>query len=199
MGSWIRTRGPPRRPNDLICRSLINAGFPAVNEPQSLFRADGKKPDGITRSPWRVGQSLVWDATVVDTHATSYLPTTATRAEAAAELAGHRNARPYQQQRPGFHCRHRTPHYTGHRRISRDQLPIPTTFVLPSKSLLPLSLLFHPHLVSSASRMQSSLFPIACFDQLAHPNESAYAFRQLRIRWPVYPIRYGRSSFYSPR
>src|SRR6218665_3892925 len=31
--------------NDLIHRSLIKAGFPAVKEPQGLLRSDGKRPD----------------------------------------------------------------------------------------------------------------------------------------------------------
>jgi len=32
--------------NDLIHRSLIKAGFPAVKEPQGMLRSDSKRPDG---------------------------------------------------------------------------------------------------------------------------------------------------------
>jgi hypothetical protein len=73
--------------NDLIHRALNKAGFPAVKEPQGMFRSDGKRPDGMTLIPWRAGRSLVWDATVVDTFAPSYLPDSATRAGAAAGVA----------------------------------------------------------------------------------------------------------------
>ena len=73
--------------NDLIYRALSKAGFPSVKEPQGLLRSDGKRPDGITLIPWKAGKSLVWDATVVDTLAPSYLPASAIRAGAAACLA----------------------------------------------------------------------------------------------------------------
>ena len=81
--------------NDLICRALNKAGFPAVKEPQGILRSDGKRPDGITLIPWRAGRSLVWDATVVDTFAPSYLPVSATRAGAAAGLAEDRKNQKY--------------------------------------------------------------------------------------------------------
>src|SRR6218665_3755110 len=75
--------------NDLIHRALIKAGFPAMKEPQGLLRSDGKRPDGITLIPWKAGRSLIWDATIVDTLAPSYLPASATRAGAAAGFAEH--------------------------------------------------------------------------------------------------------------
>src|SRR6218665_3321824 len=53
--------------NDLICRSLSNAGFPSIKEPPGLLRSDGKRPDGLTLIPWQAGRSLIWDATVIDT------------------------------------------------------------------------------------------------------------------------------------
>src|SRR5688572_12663725 len=76
--------------NDLIHRSLIKAGFPAVKEPRGMLRSDGKRPDGTTLIPWRAGRNLVWDATVVDTLAPSYLQATAVRAGAPAEIADSR-------------------------------------------------------------------------------------------------------------
>src|SRR6218665_1652348 len=81
--------------NDLIHRALIKAGFPAVKEPQGLLRSDGKRPDGITLIPWKAGRSLVWDATIVDTLAPSYLRASATRAGAAAGIAEVRKIQKY--------------------------------------------------------------------------------------------------------
>src|SRR5688572_29030227 len=82
--------------NDLIHRSLIKAGFPAIKEPQGMLRSDGKRPDGATLIPWRAGRSLVWDATVVDTLAPSYLQATAVTAGAAAEIADRRKNQKYE-------------------------------------------------------------------------------------------------------
>jgi hypothetical protein len=42
-------------------------------EPNGLSRDDGKRPDGMTLVPWIKGQPLVWDVTVVDTLADSYV------------------------------------------------------------------------------------------------------------------------------
>jgi hypothetical protein len=42
-------------------------------EPNGLSRYDGKRPDGMTLVPWIKGQPLVWDVTVVDTLADSYV------------------------------------------------------------------------------------------------------------------------------
>jgi hypothetical protein len=42
-------------------------------EPNRLSRDDGKRPDGITLVPWIKGQPLVWDVTVVNTLADSYV------------------------------------------------------------------------------------------------------------------------------
>ena len=81
--------------NDLICRCLIRAGFPAIKEPPGLSRTDGKRPDGLTLIPWRSGRTLIWDATVTDTVAASYLPATSVMAGAAAELAATRKEAKY--------------------------------------------------------------------------------------------------------
>jgi len=81
--------------NDLICRSLSKAGFPSIKEPPGLLRSDGKRPDGLTLIPWQAGRSLIWDATVIDTLAASYLPATAATAGAAAEIAAERKNMKY--------------------------------------------------------------------------------------------------------
>lgn len=92
--------GPGRWPrhaalNDIICKSLIRAGIPTVKEPVGLVRTDGKRPDGLTHIPWRAGRCLIWDATVSDTMATSYLPETSQRAGAAAERAANLKTQKY--------------------------------------------------------------------------------------------------------
>ncbi|KAI8423271.1 hypothetical protein MSG28_014298 [Choristoneura fumiferana] len=53
------------------------------------FRAGwhGKRPDGVTLVPWKLGRALVWDATCVDTFALSHIQATSSRAGAAADQA----------------------------------------------------------------------------------------------------------------
>ena len=72
--------------NDLIWRSLSKAGFPAVKEPQGLLRADGKRPDGLTLTPWKEGRCATWDVTVTDTVAASYLSSTSSSAGSAVRI-----------------------------------------------------------------------------------------------------------------
>ena len=73
--------------NDLLWRALSRAGVPAVKEPAGLSRSDGKRPDGMTLIPWREGRSVLWDVTIRDTTADSYLSKTSSAAGAAAEEA----------------------------------------------------------------------------------------------------------------
>ena len=54
---------------------------------RSLLRSDGKRPDGLTLIQWREGRCLVWDVTVADTTAASYLPSTSISAGSVVELA----------------------------------------------------------------------------------------------------------------
>jgi len=82
--------------NEEIKRALIAAEVPAVREPQSLFRDDGRRPDGMTMVPWEKGKCLVWDATVVDTLAASYVEHTAKTKGAAAHRAEEAKRRKYQ-------------------------------------------------------------------------------------------------------
>ena len=51
--------------NQIIARALKSGGVPSRLEPTGLSRTDGKRPDGITLTPWRRGLSLLWDATIV--------------------------------------------------------------------------------------------------------------------------------------
>jgi hypothetical protein len=73
----------------------VRAGVASVKEPVGLSRSDGKRPDGLTLVPWQSGRNVIWDVTVTDTLATSYLPSTATTAGSAAEMAATRKESKY--------------------------------------------------------------------------------------------------------
>ena len=62
--------------HDAIWRALKRADVPSTKETAGLLRGDEKRPDGLTLVPWQSGCSLTWDVTVVDTLASSYMPTT---------------------------------------------------------------------------------------------------------------------------
>jgi hypothetical protein len=69
--------------NSIISRSLTSTTL----EPNGLSRDDGKGPDGMTLVPWIKGQPLVWDVTIVDTLADSYVLKTSKVSGFAAEMA----------------------------------------------------------------------------------------------------------------
>jgi hypothetical protein len=71
----------------IINRSLTSIHVNSTLEPNGLSRDDGKRPDGMTLVPWIKGQSLVWDVTVVDTLADSYVLKTSEVSGFAAEMA----------------------------------------------------------------------------------------------------------------
>ena len=81
--------------NDLIWRALKRADIPSTKEPTGLLRGDGKRPDGLTLVPCQAGKCLTWDATVVDTLASSYVSVTATRVGGAADAAAERKSLKY--------------------------------------------------------------------------------------------------------
>ncbi|XP_073966077.1 uncharacterized protein [Choristoneura fumiferana] len=68
-------------------RSLATVSVPAILEPVGMARDDGKRPDGATLVPWKLGKALVWDATCVDTFAQSHIQATHSQAGAAADQA----------------------------------------------------------------------------------------------------------------
>ena len=76
--------------NDLIAHSFVSAGVPLTKEPVSLFRTDGKRPDGPTLIPWQSGKSLCWDVTVTCPFAESYIEGAARQAGSTAEMAASR-------------------------------------------------------------------------------------------------------------
>jgi hypothetical protein len=47
--------------NHLIERTLALANIPALLEPKSLCRDEGKRPDGLSVLPWANSRCLVWD------------------------------------------------------------------------------------------------------------------------------------------
>lgn len=88
--------------NDIIRRTLVSVKVPAVLEPVGLARDDGKRPDGMTLVPWRMGRPLVWDATCVDTLAPSHLPSTSVNAGSAASCAEDLKRRKYASLGSGY-------------------------------------------------------------------------------------------------
>jgi hypothetical protein len=81
--------------NDLVYRALVKAGFPSSKEPSGLSRSDGKRPDGLTLVPWSAGKNALWDVTIVNTLAASYLSSTSVTACSAAEIASKRKEAKY--------------------------------------------------------------------------------------------------------
>ena len=82
--------------NDIILRSLTRENIPATKESNGLLRPDGKRHDGLTLLLWRDGRCLVWNVTIVNTKAASYLAATSAKASSVAELAASRKEFKYQ-------------------------------------------------------------------------------------------------------
>ena len=68
-----------------------------MKEPNRLSRADGKRPDGLTQISWSEGKSLIWDVTVVDTLANSYITSSSVTVGRVAELATERKIQKYSE------------------------------------------------------------------------------------------------------
>ena len=83
--------------NDIVHRALVRAGVASVKEPAGMSRTDGKRPDGLTLVPWQAGRNTVWDVTVTDTVAITYLPSTSVTAGSAAESAAFRKEGKYRE------------------------------------------------------------------------------------------------------
>ena len=81
--------------NDLIARAVTLADTPCVKEPQGLSRSDGKRPDRMTLIPWKAGKCALWDFTVIDTVAQSYVSQSSLCAGSTAELAATRKSFKY--------------------------------------------------------------------------------------------------------
>ena len=72
---------------DLIWWALQRCYVPANKEPSGLLKLDGKRPDGLTLVRCQNGRYLTWDATVVDSLASSYLSAISSLPGSAAETA----------------------------------------------------------------------------------------------------------------
>ena len=88
--------------NEIIWRALTKAGVPSTKEPYGLSRTDGKRPDGLTLIPWSSGKCAVWDVTVIDTFANSYINVTSATAGGAAEIAAARKLDKYRDLANGY-------------------------------------------------------------------------------------------------
>ena len=67
-----------------------------ILETPGLFRSDGKRVDGVTVTPWRLGSLLAWDFTCCDTFAPTYLSLAASGAGKVANQAESRKRALYQ-------------------------------------------------------------------------------------------------------
>ena len=56
-------------------------------QPSGLDRGDGMRPDGITAYPYSLGRCLIWDATCVNTFASSNLIQAALAAGSVTDAA----------------------------------------------------------------------------------------------------------------
>ena len=82
--------------NDLIARALLRADIPCVNEPPGLSRKDGKRPGGLSLISWRRGKRVVWDMTVGNTMASSYIGLSSQRAGNIFEATSTRKETKYE-------------------------------------------------------------------------------------------------------
>jgi hypothetical protein len=73
--------------NSIINRSLTSIHVNSTLEPNGLSQDDGKRPDGMTLVPWIKGQTLIWDVTIVDTLADSYVLKTSEVSGFSVEMA----------------------------------------------------------------------------------------------------------------
>lgn len=83
--------------NTIVKASLARAQIPSTLEPVGLCRLDGKRPDGVTITPWESGKSLIWDVTCPDTFAASHEAAATRVAGAVAEEAEERKKQKYNE------------------------------------------------------------------------------------------------------
>ena len=96
--SCVRSQGRiPRHAdlNQLIHRALSSIKVPCTLEPRGLSCSDGRRPDGISLIPWSQGRAVIWDVTIHDTLAPSYIKLSSSRARAVAGNASGQKRRLY--------------------------------------------------------------------------------------------------------
>jgi len=86
----------------VVSRTLRKANVPNILEPSGLSRSDGKRPDGLTLIPFHMGRPLVWDVTVADTLAPSYVGHSAHNQNHCAELAEKNKITKYESLRSDY-------------------------------------------------------------------------------------------------
>ena len=72
-------------------------------EPSGLERNDGRRSDGIIFFPWKHGNCLVWDATVVDAFSKSHIIASSIESGTSAKSAEILKSRKYQGLVGNFH------------------------------------------------------------------------------------------------
>ena len=79
-----------------ICKTLLlklyrpsieRDGVAPMKEPVGILRAEGKRSDELTLVSWQAGRNAVWNVTVTDTMAITYLPLTFVPMDSVAEIA----------------------------------------------------------------------------------------------------------------
>lgn len=88
--------------NETIHRALTLAGIPSSLEPAGICRSDGKRPDGITLTAWSSGKMLLWDVTVSDTLAPSYIDRSSKEVGFVANQAEQRKRNKYAEVSSSF-------------------------------------------------------------------------------------------------
>ena len=88
--------------NDLIKRALVQAKIPAIKEPSSLSRTDGKRLDGLTLTTWKNGKCLIWDVTEADTVCQSYVNLCSVNPGAAADICESQKISKYKNLANGY-------------------------------------------------------------------------------------------------
>ena len=83
--------------NLIIHKALVSANIPSTLEPRGLSRTDGKRPDGLTITPWSRGRALVWDVTCWDSFAPSNITLSSTQAGKLADAAAIKKRETYQE------------------------------------------------------------------------------------------------------
>jgi len=73
--------------NKIVSHAFSSAGFPNIIQPPGISRDDGKRPDGMTLIPWSHGKSLLWDVTIRDTLAPSYVNQSSKESRSIADNA----------------------------------------------------------------------------------------------------------------
>ena len=80
----------------MIARALLRADIPCVKESPGLSWKDGKRPDSLSLIPWRTGRSVVWNVTVENTMASSYIGLSSQRAGSVTEAVSTRKEAIYE-------------------------------------------------------------------------------------------------------